>query len=77
MTRVPHTGTPCPVDDDARAWCREECPQCGKPFADRERVYHHIYNAHGKKAAKAYKPEYPVGDTEAEWIISGMIGERT
>lgn len=53
-----------------------QCPHCDAAFADRGRVYHHIYNKHGKKAAKQYKPDDVPGDSEAEWIIQGMIGER-
>lgn len=42
-------------------------------------MYNHIYGAHGKTKAKRFKAariEYQAPDTEAEWIISGMIGER-
>lgn len=68
----------------AKALTDAICPHCAKPFLDnpamsvgaRERCFMHIFNTHGRNLARAYLgPEQPTPDTEAENIISQMIGE--
>jgi len=55
------------------------CPYCQKVYQDRDRALNHVCGAHGKTKAKKYKQMFAQPDerdTEAEWIIQGMIGER-
>lgn len=58
----------------------EKCPHCDREYADKTRLFNHIYQSHGKTKARKYKAESMRDDvsrdTEAEYIIQGMIGER-